>query len=121
MKDETEKTENSLISRSVLLEYWETCDARQGGVIVNINEKALCIHSHVNMYIGGKLRIKVFFSLGYEFDEFQILAKIVGKTFCCDGGWEAYEYELEIINTSGEDRLKLRDLLKIRQAKTIYS
>jgi hypothetical protein len=69
------------------------------------------------MPIGAELKIRIFFSLGYEFDEFQVLARIMGEDLCCEGGWEVYEYELEIIRISEEDRLKLGNLLKIRQAR----
>ncbi len=103
------------------LEYWETCDARQGGVILNINENGLCVRSLVDMYVGGELRIGVFFSLGREFDGFQALVRIIGKDLCCEEGWESYEYKLEFIGISGEDRLKLRSLLRVRQEKNIYS
>jgi len=34
------------------LEYWETCDARQGGVIVDVNEVAFAF-SLCNMLLGG--------------------------------------------------------------------
>jgi hypothetical protein len=102
-------------------EYWETCDSRQGGFVVDINENGLYVRSPVNMYIGGELRIRVLFSLGYEFDGFQALARIIGKDLCSEGGWEAYEYELEFIRISEQDRLKLRNLLGIRHGKNIYS
>ncbi len=102
------------------LEYWETCDARQGGVIVDVKEKGMYVRSHVDMYIGGELQIRVFFSLGYEFDGFQALVRIIGKDLYSEGGWEAYGYELAFIRISEQDRLKLRNLLDIRQARNIY-
>ena len=84
------------------LEYWETCDARQGGVIVDVNECGICVLSFVDMSIGGELRISVFFSLGREFDGFQALTRIIGKDLCCQEGWESYEYKLTlfVIKTS---------------------
>ena len=42
------------------LEYWETCDSRQGGLVVDINENGLCVRSPVDMYIGGELENKGF-------------------------------------------------------------
>ena len=103
------------------LEYWETCDARQGGVIVDVNECGICVLSFVDMSIGGELRISVFFSLGREFDGFQALTRIIGKDLCCQEGWESYEYKLEFTGISEEGRLKLRNFLKVRQEKNIYS
>ena len=73
------------------------------------------------MYIGGELAIRVFFSLGYEFDGFQGLARIIGKDLCSEEGWEVYEYELEFIGISESDLLKLRHFLKIRQDQKTYS
>jgi hypothetical protein len=102
------------------LEYWETSDSRQGGLIVDIKENGLCVRSPIDMYIGGELGIRVFFSLGYEFDGFQPLAKIIGKDLCPEEGWEVYEYELEFIGISERDRLKLRNLLDVRRAKSMY-
>jgi hypothetical protein len=116
------KIERYLKTRdNVPLEYWETCDARQGGIIVHVNESGLCIRSLVDMYIGGELRISVFFSLGREFDGFQALVRIIGKDSCYEEGWESYEYELEFVRIAEEDCLKLRTFLRVRQANNIYS
>ena len=103
------------------LEYWETCDSRQGGLVVDIKENGLCVRSPIDMYIGGELAIRVFFSLGYEFDGFQVLTRIIGKELCSEEGWEVYEYELEFIGISESDLLKLRHFLKIRQDQKTYS
>jgi len=103
------------------LGYWETCDARQCGVVAGIDENGLCVHSSVDMHIGGELSISVFYALGNGFDGFKVLTKIVGKDLCCNEGWEAYEYELEISEISELDCLKLRTLLDICQARSIYS
>ena len=103
------------------LEYWETCDSRQGGLVVDIKENGLCVRSPIDMYIGGELAIRVFFSLGYEFDGFQALARIIGKDLCSEEGWEVYEYELEFIGISESELLKLRNFLRIRRGKNTYS
>jgi len=121
MKDQTQQARDFRTPHRVPLEYWETCDARQGGVIGEIDERGLLIRSHVNMSIGGELRIKVFFSTEIKFDEFQASVKIIGKDLCCVEGWEAYEYELEFVSISEEDRLELRRLLNIRQMREIRS
>jgi len=44
------------------LEYWETCDSRQGGNVVDIDENGLCVRSPIDMFMGGELGIRVFFS-----------------------------------------------------------
>jgi len=105
MKDEMKKIEDAGFSHSEPVEYWETCDARLGGVISSINENRLCIRSHVNMRIGGELRLRVFFKRGDAFDGFHVLAKILGKDVYSEADWEAYEYELEISKISAEGHL----------------
>jgi hypothetical protein len=120
MTDEIQKTQGSRLLHNSPVEYWETSDARQGGLIGHISENGLCIRSPVSMHIGAELRIRIFFSLGYEFDEIQVLAGIIGKDLLCEGGWEVYGYELEIIRISEEDRLKLGNLLRMRRAENIY-
>ncbi len=101
----------------MLLEYWETCDSRQGGDVVDIDENGLCVRSPIDMYIGSESGIRVFFSLRHERDEFQALTRIIGKDLCCECGWEVYEYKLAFIAISEKDRLKLKNLLGIRQVR----
>ena len=101
LKDEIVKTEHPGVFHAVPLGYWETCDARQWGIVENICEKGLRVRSDVSMPIGAELRIRVFCRLGCNFDEFQSLVKISGKEPCWEGGWEAFEYELEWIGPSG--------------------
>ena len=120
MTDEMQKNQGSRVLHNSPLEYWETCDASQGGLVGHISENGLCIRSPVSMHVGAELSLRIFFSLGCEFDEIQVLARIIGKDLCCEGIWEACEYELEIINISEEDRLKLRNLLRMRRAENIY-
>ena len=115
LKDQTVTTGHSRVFHVVPLGYWETCDARQWGVIESISEKSLWIRSDVSMSIGAELRIKVFCRLGYDFDDFRTLIKITGKEPCWEGGLEAFEYELEFIVISEEDRLKLGNSIRIRE------
>jgi hypothetical protein len=97
------------------IEYWETCDARQGGIVGHLSEKGVRICSDVEMSVGGELRISIYFSRGKGFEEFQVLTRIAVRDLCRSGGWAAYEYELEFIDLSEEGRSRLRDLLRTRQ------
>ena len=112
---------DSKMQVGTLLEYWETYDSRQGGLILDIKENGLCVRSLMDMYIGGELGIRVFFSIGHGFDGFQALARIIGKDLCSEEGWEVYEYQLEFIGISESDLLKLRNFLRIRRGKNTYS
>ena len=106
---------NSRMKDGMPFGYWESCDSRHDGVIMDIKENGLCVRSLVDMHIGAELRIRIFFSLGNEFCRFQVLARTIGKELCCGEGWKAYEYELEFVEMSEQDRLG------IRQTGNIYS
>lgn len=110
-----------MIKDGLTPDYWETQDARQGGIIAAIDENGLLVHTPMDMRIGGELRIRIFYSVGNEFDELQASTKIVGKDVYCNEGWEAYEYELEISEISEPDRVKLNHLLNLRELRRIYS
>jgi len=64
MKRKAEKVEVCPIPPPMLLDYWETSDARQGGAIDRIDEKGMCVHSHVSMPVGRELPMRIFFSPG---------------------------------------------------------
>jgi hypothetical protein len=117
MKRKVEKVEVCPILRPVPLDYWETSDARQGGIIDRIDEKGLCVHSHVNMPVGRELPMRIFFSPGEAFDGFEVLVRVVSKDLCCQEGWETYDYELHFLQLSERGHQKLADLLKIRQLR----
>lgn len=117
MKRKVEKVEVCPILPPVPLDYWETSDARQGGGIDRIDEKGLCVHSHVNMPVGRELPMRIFFSPGGTFDGFEVLVKVVSKDLCCQEGWETYDYELQFLQLSERGRQKLADLLNIRQLR----
>lgn len=114
MTDEMQEKQGSRVLHKSPLEYWETCDASQGGLVGHISENGLCIRSPASMHIGAELSIRIFFSLGYEFEEIQVLARILGKVLCRDEGWDVCEYELEIIKISEEERPKLKELIRMR-------
>ena len=122
MKPKEVQTKGNSTFHPAPLEYWETCDARQGGAVVTIDENGLCVRSPVDMYVGGELNIKIFLSRGYGFNDIGVSARIVGKDICYEEDWEVYEYKLEFIRMSEEGCLKLRDHLKTRRSSetTMY-
>ena len=119
MQSETENTIDLRAVQNLPLGYWETYDARQGGVIRHMSQTGLSIHSHVDMRVGGELRIKIFLSHGLTFDHIPVLTRITRKDLLPERVWETYAYELEILRISEEDRLKLEDHLRVREGRKI--
>lgn len=116
-----EKGERSKVFHRELLQCWETCDDHQGGIVETVNQKAIRIRTYADMNCGKEMKIRLFSSLGYDFTECQLSAKVVEKGVYCQEGWELYEYQLEFINMSEEDGLNLRELITMGQTQNIYS
>lgn len=94
------------------LEYWQTDDACRGGLVGNVSEAGLLIHSLQDMPVSKELNVRIFFSNGYEFDGIRVVAKIVWKDFYYEQDWKGYKYGLEFVRISEVDHQKLINLLR---------
>jgi hypothetical protein len=94
------------------LEYWQTDDACRGGLVVNLSEGGLLIHSLQDMPVGKELNVGIFFPNGYEFDGIRVTGKIVWKDLHYETDWNGYKYGIEFVRISEEDREKLVNLLR---------
>jgi hypothetical protein len=110
-----EKRAHPRITVTLPIECWETLDGSRGGLVRNVSEAGLLIHSIYGMDVGSELTIKVSFSMGYNFDSFVALARIVWKDVHTETAWEGYKYGLEFIQLSQENRQKLTELLTSQQ------
>jgi len=82
-----------------------------GGLVVNVSEGGLLIHSVKDMPLGLKLNIAVLFLTGYELAIFEVTAEIVWKDLHLFSHSEGYQYGLRIIQILEEDHRKLKQLL----------
>lgn len=82
-----------------------------GGLVVNVSEGGLLIHSAKDMPLGLKLNIAVMFLTDYEFAHFEVTAEIVWKELHLYNHSEGYQYGLRIIQILEEDHWKLKQLL----------
>jgi hypothetical protein len=110
--DPAERRECPRVQIKLPYEYWETCDTSHGGLVENLSETGLLIHSIEDMEIGSELEIKVFFYDGYEFDLLKLLTRIVWKGNHCQDDWQGYKYGLRNLTISQEDQIKLSCLLR---------
>ncbi|MEW6374779.1 MAG: PilZ domain-containing protein [Thermodesulfobacteriota bacterium] len=85
-----------------------------GGLVVNISEAGLLIHSVKNIPVGTKLNIAVLFPKGFELANFDLLAEIIRKDIYWEEDWEGYEYGLKFIRILEEDLWKLKRVLSGR-------
>ena len=89
----------------------------RGAIVVNASEGGFLIESPRDIPVGTELNITVLFPKGFELANFKVMAKIVWKEPYWKGDWKGnqywggYQYGLEFIQISEEDRWKLNSLL----------
>jgi len=100
------------------LEYRDMNGSCLGGAtLVNASDGGFLIESPRDIPVGTELSITVLFPEGFELANFKVTAKIVWKGPYWKGDWkrnqywEGYQYGLEFIQISDEDRWKLDSLL----------
>ena len=101
------------------LEYEEKEEdpSLRGAMVVNASKGGFLIESTRDMPIGMELSITLLFSREFELTNFKAVTKIVRKEphskENSNGNqvWQGYQYGLEFIQMSDEDRWKLNGLL----------
>ena len=100
------------------LEYRQTdVPSLRGGVVVNASEGGFLIETTRDIPVGTELNVSVLLAKGFELSDFKVVAKIVWKEpyrredWKGTPLWEGYQYGLEFIQISREDRMKLHSLL----------
>jgi hypothetical protein len=89
----------------------------RGGIVANASEGGFLIEAVRDVPVGTELNITVLFPKGFELANFNVVAKIVRKEpyrkedLRGDSYWKGYQYGLEFIQISEEDRWKLNFLL----------
>jgi hypothetical protein len=88
----------------------------EAGLVADISEVGLCIHSVNQIQIGAKLKIRVYL-LGEEsgFDNIEGTGKVIWSTIHEEAGWEGYKHGLYIMEMAPEDRNRLERYLTVLQ------
>jgi len=63
------------------------------------------------MDIGQYIRLKIFFSLGSEFNTIEVLAEVVWVDIHMDKDWRDYRCGVNFIDVAPEDMTKLKNFL----------
>jgi Tfp pilus assembly protein PilZ len=105
------------------LEYRDMDDScLWGAIVVNANEGGFLIESPRDISVGTELSMTVLYQKGFELANFKVTAKIVWKEpyrkedLKRHRSSKRYQYGLEFIEISDEDRRKLSLLLSERFA-----
>ena len=102
-----ERRQHPRFSVKLPLDYWQTPEVIQGGLVANISETGLLIYSVHKIQIGTKLRIRVYLSEENSLDCIEGNVKIVWMNVHCEQGWPGYRYGVYIIQMppGSQDRL----------------
>ena len=107
-----EKRKATRVSLRLPVEYRKPEEYRtRGAMMENLSEGGLLVLSTQRMAVGTELQITVLFPEEYELANFDGLAKIAWKDAYFKEDWSGYQYGLEFVHLSEEDRMKLQGLL----------
>jgi len=88
-----------------------------GGIVFNASKGGFLIEAVRDMPVGTALSITVLYPKGFTLVDFKVVAKIVWKKPYSKGDlkgnqyWKGYQYGLEFVQISDEDRWKLTFLI----------
>ena len=100
------------VSVDLPLEFQESDNSPlEGGLVNNLSERGMLIHSIKDIPVGSKFKTVVFFSNEFEFDGFGVIAKVVWKDLHFEPDWKGHKYGLQFVEILEEDHRKLLNLL----------
>ncbi len=94
------------------LEYRQSHNSPpDGGLVSNVSEIGMLLHSIKDIPIGSQFKTVVFFSNEFRFDGFRVVAKVIRKDHHFEPDRKGYKYGLQFVQMFQEDRKKLLNLL----------
>ena len=108
MKDPMRVTE---FQTTLPAEYWQTEGAIYGALVDKVSPSGLLILSIRDMPVGTRLNVRILYANEYELDSITVATGIVSKDHNISKDWKGYKYELEFVQISEQDQLKLKVLL----------
>ena len=92
-------------------EHWEIDASIYGALADNLSACGLLMLSIRDMPVGTRLYVRIFYANEYELDWITVEANIISKDRHITEDWKGHKYQLQFVQISEENRLKLKDLL----------
>ena len=92
-------------------EHWEIDASIYGALADNLSNHGLLMLSIRDMPVGTRLYVRIFYANEYELDWITAEANIISKDRHITEDWKGHKYQLQFVQMSEENRLKLKDLL----------
>jgi len=117
-----ERRQHPRFSVKLALDYWQTPDVIQGGLVANISETGLLIHSIHKIQIGTKLGIRVYLSKDNRLDCIEGNAKIIWMNLHREQGWRGYRYGVYVMQMPPgyQDRL-MKYILMLQEEESSFN
>ena len=118
-----ERRQHPRFSVKLPLDFWQTPDVVQGGLVTDMSEKGLGIRSIHEIQIGTELKIRVYLSRvylskgGYSFDSIEGTGRIIWRTAHREQDWEGYRYGMYIMKMARDSRDRLMKYILMLQGE----
>jgi hypothetical protein len=90
------------------LDFWQTPDTVQGGLVTDMSEAGLGFRSIHEIQIGTELKIRVYLSRGeFSFDSIEGTGRIIWRTALREQDWKGYRYGMYILKMASDSRDRL--------------
>jgi hypothetical protein len=93
------------------VEYWEMDASIYGALADNLSACGVLMLSIRDMPVGTRLYVRIFYANEYELYWITAEASIVSKDRHITEDWKGHKYQLQFVQMSEGNRLKLKDLL----------
>jgi c-di-GMP-binding flagellar brake protein YcgR len=108
-----EKRKHPRFNIDLPVEYYQVdSTTHRNGLAINASEGGLLLYLPEQMEIGQYLRLKLFFTSGFELNTTEMLVKVVWMDIHLEKDWGDYRTGVRFIDISPEDMTKLKNFLR---------
>ena len=98
------------------LDFWQTPDVVQGGLVTDMSEGGLGIRSTHEIQMSAEVGIRVYLSRGeFSFDSIEGTGRIIWRTAHREQDWKGYRYGIYILKMASDSRDRLMKYIHILQ------
>ena len=111
-----ERRQHPRYSVKLPLDFWQTPDVVQAGVVTDMSEVGLGFRSNHEIQISADLGIRVYLSRGeFSFDSIEGTGRIIWRTAHREEGWKGYRYGMYILKMASYSRDRLMKYIQMLQ------
>ena len=115
-----ERRQHPRYSVKLPIDFWQTPDVVQGGLVTDMSEVGLGIRSIHEIQISANLKIRIYLSKQeYSFDSIEGIGKIIWRTAHQEQDWKGYRYGMYLLQMPLDSRDRLmKYILKLQEEES---